>query len=142
MAALFLGLVFPGWGGEEVRAPSLAPVIRRQISWDRLGRRIPLVVRDVVEGAVVVHQVERSDFAANVARVLKGGRRSASLSSGATSAEPRVVGFLRLNNAIVEHLARSGPQLGGIATASPQSGFPHSQSRKPAGARVGPRWNG
>lgn len=89
VAAFFVGFPLPGWSGEDTRTPSLPPLVR-QIPWDRIDLQSAVLVKDVVAGAVVVHEVdgiwyrsreevfhflfEHPDFAANVARALKEGK--------------------------------------------------------------------
>lgn len=89
VALLLTVLVGPSWSDEE-RGPPPLPPAARQIPWDRLDLHTAFLVRDVVAGAVLVHQVDgiwyrsrrevfdflfaHPDFAANVARVLREGR--------------------------------------------------------------------
>ncbi|MBI4607542.1 MAG: hypothetical protein HY726_00860 [Candidatus Rokubacteria bacterium] len=84
-----LGLAGPTWSGEGFRLRSL-PAVTRELPWDRLDRRTFLEVKDVVDGAAVVHHVygiwyrsrkevfdfliEHPDFAAEVARILREGK--------------------------------------------------------------------
>jgi len=88
-AVVLLGLGRPAWGGDEAWMRSL-PGVAREIPWDRVDRGALRLIKDVVDGATVAHQVngiwyrsrkevfdfliEHPDFASDVARVLKEGK--------------------------------------------------------------------